>query len=128
MGVMLSCWQLIEPVEVPVVVSANRPQPTEPKRTSLPSRLPPACTAVARWSAPRSASGWLPRASTGMAMRAPPSHRANMAAKTTQPCFWSRAIFPKANGKANGMARIVHRMRTLVMGLGFSNGWAALAL
>ena len=51
-----------------------------------------------------------------------------MAAKTTQPCFWSLAIFPNVYGKANGMARISQMMRMLVIGFGFSNGWDALAL
>ena len=128
MGVMLSCMQLIDPVEVPVVESANKPQPTAPNRVSLPSMFPPDWTAVARWSAPEAARLCVPRASNGMAIRAPPSHRANMAAKTTHPCFWSVAIFPKAKGKAKGTARIIQMMRMSVIGLGFSNGWAALAL
>ncbi len=40
-GVKLSCMQLTEPFDVPVVAAAHSPQDAGPNRTSLPSRLPP---------------------------------------------------------------------------------------
>ena len=40
-GVNESCMQLTAPVEVPVVAAANTPHEAAPKRTSLPSMLPP---------------------------------------------------------------------------------------
>ena len=40
-GVKLSCMQLTEPFDVPVVDAAHSPHVAGPKRTSLPSMLPP---------------------------------------------------------------------------------------
>ena len=40
-GVMLSCIEFTDPFDVPVVVAAHSPEAPVPKRTSLPSRLPP---------------------------------------------------------------------------------------
>ena len=51
-GVNESCMQFTAPVEVPVVAAANRPQPAAPKRTSLPSMLPPDCVVDSDWSTP----------------------------------------------------------------------------
>ena len=44
--------QFTAPVDVPVVAPANRPQPAAPKRTSLPSMLPPDCVIEIDWSTP----------------------------------------------------------------------------
>ena len=56
-----------------------------------------------------------------------PSQRTNMVAKTTHPCFWSRAIFPKVNVNENGMASISQISRNVVMALGSSKGWVEFA-
>src|SRR5207302_3251500 len=55
-GVKLSWEQSTAPADVPVVLPANSPQEAAPKRTSLPSMLPPDCVAVAAWPAPAPAS------------------------------------------------------------------------
>ena len=51
-GVRLSCPVLTAPVEVSVVTLANRDESAMPKRTSLPSMLPPAWVEVSAWFAP----------------------------------------------------------------------------
>src|SRR3982074_3968991 len=45
-GVKLSCMQLTEPLDVPVVDAAHRPHALGPVRTSFPSALPPGELAV----------------------------------------------------------------------------------
>ena len=45
----LSCIELTEPFDVPVVDAAHRPDAAGPKRTSLPSMFPPACSDVTSW-------------------------------------------------------------------------------
>ncbi len=83
------------PVDVPVVVAANRPEAPGPKRTSLPSKLPPpAVSAATCWSAPRASSSGLPLVSNAWAMNAEANHSTNMAPNTAQPCLRSFAIFP----------------------------------
>ena len=54
-GVKESCIALTAPHEAAVVMAANRPEASMPKRTSLPSMLPPACIALAAWSTPSGA-------------------------------------------------------------------------
>ena len=51
-GVKLSCMQLTEPFEVPVVAAAQRAHVDGPKRSSLPSRLPPTSSVDVPWSTP----------------------------------------------------------------------------
>ena len=45
-GVKLSCIELTDPFEVPVVDAAHKPDAAGPKRTSLPSMFPPDCVDV----------------------------------------------------------------------------------
>ena len=80
--------------DVPVVLAAKRPQDAAPKRTSLPSMLPPDWAAETRWSAPAAVSLGLPWVSRPIASRAEASHSANIATKTTLPCFLSPTSRP----------------------------------
>ena len=84
-GVKLSCIELTEPLDVPVVDAAQRPEAAGPKRTSLPSMFPPACSDVTAWSAPRSSSRGLPLPSRPMAASDMPSQMMNMMANTARP-------------------------------------------
>src|SRR4051794_27309342 len=59
-GVNESCMQSTAPAEVPVVAAANSPQAAAPKRTSLPSMLPPDCVVEIDWSTPSAFSAGLP--------------------------------------------------------------------
>ena len=45
-GVKLSCIELTEPFDVPVVDAAHSPDAAEPNRISLPSMFPPPCVEV----------------------------------------------------------------------------------
>jgi hypothetical protein len=122
---------LTAPVDVPVVVAANRPEAAGPKRVSLPSRLPPpARSAPLPWStwAAVSSIAWLPPVSNPWATRALPAHRANMAAKMAQPCLRSLTSFPNVKVSANGISRIRNICSRFVNPLGFDSGCAELAL
>ena len=55
-GVNESCMALTAPQEAAVVTAANSAEAVMPKRVSLPSMLPPACSALALWSTPSAAS------------------------------------------------------------------------
>ena len=105
----------------------QRTESPMPKRTSLPSMLPPACVAVAAWSRrPREvrvagcsldehdADAHAPRSAIAAA-RAP-----SPAAGCREP--------PERVGEATGMARSASISRKSVSGVGFSKGWAELAL
>ena len=54
---------LTAPQEASVVTVANSAELAMPKRTSLPSMLPPACSALAAWSTCSAAKAGLPAAS-----------------------------------------------------------------
>ena len=62
-GVNESCQPLTAPQLASVVTVAKSAVLAMPKRTSLPSMLPPGDSAVAVWSAPAAVSIGLPRAS-----------------------------------------------------------------
>ena len=94
-GVKLSWAAMTAPVEVPVVVAANRPEAPGPKRTSLPS-IVAAAGGLGRHGlvgAEASSSG-LPPVSKPWAIEGGAAHRMNMAPKTAQPCLRSLASFP----------------------------------
>ena len=76
--------QFTAPQLASVVTVANRAESAMPKRTSLPSMLPPACVRLARWSTPLSRG--LPRASAQYAVVTPLRNKKAMAAHTAQPC------------------------------------------
>ena len=73
-----------------MVLAAKTPQPAEPNRTSLPSRLPPPWVAVTSWVTPAGVSVGLPATSMPVASPTAEIHRVNMAAKSTQP--WRRSF------------------------------------
>ena len=64
-GSRLSCMVLTAPLEVSVVIVANRAELAMPNRTSLPSMLPPVCKAEGALSTCMAATAGLPPASTG---------------------------------------------------------------
>jgi hypothetical protein len=78
-------------VDVPVVLAAHVPEAPMPKRTSLPSMLPPAWARVppaAAWSTPERATIGLPACSARIAVVVMPTQMTAMAANTAQP--WRR--------------------------------------
>ena len=58
-----SCIELTEPLEAAVVAVAHSAELAIPKRTSLPSMLPPACSSLATWSTPSGGERGLPACS-----------------------------------------------------------------
>jgi hypothetical protein len=79
---------LTAPAEVPVVLAAKVPEAPIPKRTSLPSMLPPAWAPVplaAAWSTPARATIGLPACSAATAVAVMPAQMTAMAANTAQP-------------------------------------------
>ncbi len=64
-GSRLSCMVLTAPQEASVVTVVNSAELAMPNRTSLPSMLPPACSADAALSTCMAAKAGLPPASTG---------------------------------------------------------------
>ena len=75
-GVKLSCIEFTEPFDVPVVDAPQMPDATGPKRTSLPSMLPPGeFDVTACVTPPVSSFGLPPDSMMGAAMaRAEPQH------------------------------------------------------
>ena len=53
---------------------------------------------------------------------------ANIAAQTAQPCRWFLTIAPRYQVRPLGIAKIASICRKFDSGVGFSKGWAALAL
>ena len=93
-GVRLSCDALTAPVEVSVVMVAHSAEAPMPKRTSLPSRLPPACVDVAAWSAPTLVRLGLPVCSLQYMTPTLSTTSTMAAAKSAQPCRWLPANRP----------------------------------
>ena len=121
-GVKLSCIELTDPFDVPVVEAAQRPEAAGPNRTSLPSMFPPACSEVTSCVAPRSSSRGLPFPSRPMAASDRPTQTMNMIANTARPWRLSFTMWPNVKASANGMMRIAQVSRKLLNGVGFSNG------
>jgi hypothetical protein len=86
--------EFTDPLDVPVVDAAHRPEAEGPKRTSLPSMLPPAWSAVAVWSTANRSSSGLPLASKPMAAKHMTSQMAAMMANTARPCRRSLTMWP----------------------------------
>ena len=127
-GVKLSCMQLTEPFDVPVVVAAHSPHDAGPKRTSLPSRLPPTSCADEPWSTPIAVSSGLPELSATIANSDITSQMPAITASRTRACFLEPTRTPYVTTRAIGMTTIAHVSTKFVNGLGFSNGWAELVL
>ena len=94
-GVKESCIALTEPFEAPVVAVAQMAELTMPKRTSFPSMLPPAWSALARLSTPRASIRGLPCCSAHTATPTPTTRMIIMAASTAHPWRVSPTILPK---------------------------------
>ena len=90
----LSWKALTAPHEVTVVMTAQSTERAIPKRTSLPSKLPPAWSAEADWSTPSAANSGLPRCSIGSASASPITTITNDAAQSVQPWRVSPTIRP----------------------------------
>src|SRR5262245_11785517 len=123
-GVNESCQPLIAPQLASVVAVAKRAVLAMPKRTSLPSMLPPGDVSDAAMLAPADASCGFPRASAQYATVTPARNRNAMAAQTAQPCFGEPVIRPSVYVRAEEIAKIPKMARKFVSGVGFSKGCA----
>src|SRR5690349_7612138 len=111
--------ELYEPVDVFDVTTAASAEPATPKRTSLPSILPPAIS----------------RANEGCVVDSAQLHTSNpeiksavIVQKITQPSRGRPTIRPKVWVNAAGRITIASSSIKLVNGVGFSKGCAPLAL
>ncbi len=120
--------QFTAPVEVPVVAPANSPQPGAPKRTSLPSMLPPDWVIDSDWSTPAVVSVGLPFCSANIANALNTTRIAAITASSTRAWLLSLTRRPKATTNENGISSSAQISRMLVIPFGFSNGCAELAL
>src|SRR4029077_9446237 len=87
MGVKESCIEFTQPHDASVVIVAYSAEFAIPKRTSLPSMLPPGLVADAMTSTPRAAWIGLPRASAQFGVVPPPMNSMYIAAHNAQPFF-----------------------------------------
>lgn len=106
------------PVEVSVVATAKIDEPAIPKRVSLPSMAPPAISkAGPRWAN-----------SVHIISAVKPIQMTAIAPRIAYPCFSDPTIRPKVRVSANGISRMRKISNRFDRGLGFSKGWAELAL
>ena len=84
-----------EPFEAAVVAVAHSAELTMPKRTSLPSMLPPGCKSLAVMSTPSAASRGLPCCSAQTQRARSATKISVIAASTAQPWRVSPTIWPK---------------------------------
>ena len=89
-----SCIALTAPYEAAVVAVAQSASPEMPKRTSLPSMLPPACSALATWSTCSASKAGLPACSCDRHSQSSGRKTTNIAARTAQPWRVSFTILP----------------------------------
>ena len=127
-GVKLSCMALYDPVAPFEVVTAASTEPAMPNRVSLPSMLPPGCSADATVSAPRAAIRALPRCSARSHARRPPTKSVNITQKSIQPWRGRPTIRPNVCVKAAGTTAIASSVIRFVSGVGFAKGCAPFAL
>ncbi|MCY1529983.1 hypothetical protein D9M68_651560 [compost metagenome] len=111
-----------------VVITANRLEALMPKRTSLPSMLPPDCRALVAWSAPSAASTGLPWCSKVVAATTKATNSTVIAASTAQPCRRSPTMRPNTKHSAAGIRKMASICTKFVTAVGFSKGCAELAL
>src|SRR6185295_17009342 len=127
-GVNESCQLLIAPQLASVVTVAKSAELAMPNRHSFPSMFPPDDVAVTVWSAPAVVSSGLPRASAQYAAVTPARNRNAIAPHTAQPCLGEPVICPSVHVSPAEIAKMQNSSKKLVSGVGFSNGWALLAL
>ena len=90
-----SCIALTEPLDAAVVAVAQSAELTTPKRTSLPSMLPPRLVALCTWSTPNAASAGLPLCSAQTVTATSTTKMMVIAARMAQPWRVSPTILPK---------------------------------
>ena len=118
--------EFTEPLEAAVVKAAQVEDPAMPKRVSLPSILPPACSAIDILTAPFCASWGVPTCSvTAMQLKATTRQR-NIAIKIAIPCLLFFTAEPNVKHSAAGISRTEIISIRLVKALGFSKGCAEL--
>src|SRR5215469_17004013 len=127
-GVKLSWLLSTAPSPEPVETAANSALRIGPKRTSLPSMLPPAATLVRACETPTAARAGLPACSSWAAAAVPARRRVHMARKMTTPWRMLPTRRPIAMVSARGTMRRSRTSIWLVSPVGFSNGCAELAL
>ena len=127
-GVRLSWEEFTAPHEAAVVALTKIALWAIPKRTSLPSMLPPELPAVCAWFAPARVRFGLPARSDPYTADRPMTKMIVIAARMTHPCRVSPANLPTMYASPDGMTRIASVCKKLVIGEGFSNGCAELAL
>ena len=120
--------ELTEPLEAAVVAVAHRAELAMPKRTSLPSMLPPDCSALAVWSTP-----CLARACAvllGHARRPPAAARRSPSSPPAAPSPGAcrRPSRRRCSTARPEISRIDSSSRKFESGVGFSKGWAELTL
>ncbi|MCY1523513.1 hypothetical protein D9M68_584140 [compost metagenome] len=108
------------PHEAAVVTAAKRAEASMPKRTSLPSMLPPLCSALATWSTPSGPSSGLPACSAGVTASTATTNSTVIAASTAQPWRRSPTTRPKAKHSAAGIRKIASISSRLLNAVGFS--------
>ena len=94
-GVYESCIELTEPFEAAVVAVAQSAESASPKRTSLPSMLPPGFVSLEIWFTPNAPIFGLPDDSAAYATNIIGIKIMNIAARTAQPWRVSPTILPK---------------------------------
>src|SRR6266536_3016581 len=98
--------ELTDPLDVPVVDAAHRPDAVGPLRTSFPSAFPPGELALTVCVTPAVSSFGLPPTSRKIVKRPATSQITNMTENTAYPWRLSLTIRPNVNASANGMIRI----------------------
>src|SRR5271165_6523802 len=121
-GVIDSSTALDAPVPVPVVASAKRAAPACPKRKSLPSMLPRA------GSTPSAVNSGLPADSAQYNATSATAKIAPIVISSARPCRQSPTIRPNPKTRATGKTSWLQFCSMFDQTLGFSNGWAELAL
>ncbi|OPY16502.1 MAG: hypothetical protein A4E69_00213 [Syntrophus sp. PtaB.Bin138] len=102
------------PQEAPVVTAAKRAELKIPKRTSLPSMLPPA------GSTPREIRWGFPAVSACQQIRMPARSRIAMALQIAQPCRWLFTLRPRYQVRPLGISRMESIWMKFASGVGFS--------
>src|SRR5437588_5149409 len=116
-GVKESCHPLIAPQLASVVAVAHNAVLAIPKRTSLPSMLPPDCIDVERWSTP--ANRGLPFASAQYTVLTPTANSRAIDAQTAQPCFCEPVMRPNVYVRPEDTAKIENSSIKFDSGVGF---------
>src|SRR5579871_3415576 len=119
-AVKLSCMALTAPQEASVVITANSEDATMPKRTSLPSMLPPV--------RPKACIMVLPLASAQYVTATPARNSTPITARIAQPWRWLPTMRPNTLVSAAPSAKIEIICTKFDSAVGFSKGCAALAL